>query len=130
MIDKKATLQMNMKIWILTIIVIVVTISCLLCLIPLIAFSFIWMPVLLLSVPFLGLMYLILKTLKLEHIPQKGYYKVYDFLFYGSDKVRKVLWQTAYDAMVYLYPQQKWKCMNYGFSNLLHDKGESVTLKT
>lgn len=69
MIDKKATLQMNMKIWILTIIVIVVTVSCLLCLIPLIAFSFIWMPVLLLSVPFLGLMYLILKTLKLEHIP-------------------------------------------------------------
>ncbi|KAM3131077.1 hypothetical protein pb186bvf_016775 [Paramecium bursaria] len=58
------------------------------------------------------------------------YHKVYDYIFYQSERPRKFLWQKLYDNLATLYPQDKqecfqifrWTSMNYGFA-LLTDKG-------
>lgn len=33
-----------------------------------------------------------------------------------------------YDLMVYLYPQMKWRCMNYGYAALDKSDGHSLHL--
>lgn len=54
------------------------------------------------------------------------YYYLYDWVFYKSETPRRLLWQHLYDSLCWLYPQTRWKVMNYGFA-LLNDDGKLIT---
>ncbi len=89
--------------------------------------SFLWAPLLILNLPFILLGLLVLRVTGLSHRLLLVYYAIYDFMFYRSEFLRKTLWQVMYDLMVYLYPQCKWRCMNYGYASLTPD-GKTLDL--
>jgi SAM-dependent methyltransferase len=82
----------------------------------LIVTSWIWIPLALIFSPFIIAAYFILRKTPLGAIVHDQYLKAYDFLFYGSEGVRRFLWQGFYDFICWLYPQVQWKVMNYGYA--------------
>ena len=50
-----------------------------------------------------------------------AYASGYDWLFYKSEGVRNFLWQEFYDLICWLYPQVRWRVMNYGYAVLNED---------
>jgi hypothetical protein len=65
---------------------------------------FIWIPLLIMNFPLMLIIFLIFKYTTAKEKVLDIYYKIYDYLFYKSDYLRKLLWQLMYDMMVFLYP--------------------------
>jgi hypothetical protein len=59
------------------------------------------------------------------------YAYIYDYIFYGSDSLRKVLWQKFYNFLCWYgqvlilryHPAENWQTMNYGYA-LISDDGK------
>ncbi|CAG9323369.1 unnamed protein product [Blepharisma stoltei] len=80
----------------------------------------IWVPILLFTTPFIllwaGIIYGILRLLGLWGTVAKQGTRFYDWLFFKSDKPRKFLWQQFYNFLCWMFPQEEWKTMNYGYA--------------
>lgn len=87
--------------------------------------SLMCLPFLVFFSPFWISVGLLVKLTRLGTYLNKYYLAAYDWLFYQSDKPRKVLWQFIYDSMCVFYPQQKWSTMNYGYA-VLNSNGKSI----
>jgi ubiquinone/menaquinone biosynthesis C-methylase UbiE len=86
-------------------------------------------PVLLITSPFwvsgLVIIYIILK---LFGIPVWKYViSVYNWLLFKSDKPRKYAWKTFYNILCWMFPQDEWRTMNYGYA-INTEKGHSILL--
>ncbi|CAD8083342.1 unnamed protein product [Paramecium primaurelia] len=66
--------------------------------------------------------FIIVKYTPIRHTFTKVYHKIYDYLFYQSEKPRKLLWGFIYDFMCAYFPLNKWRAMNYGYA-LLNENG-------
>ena len=53
--------------------------------------------------------------------------KVYDWLLFESDKPRKFAWRTFYNMLCWMFPQDEWKTMNYGYA-VSSDSGHTIRL--
>ena len=100
-----------------------------------------WLPIVLVNIPFI-IIFGILAKYTIVHFFKKKihshqnyqvgkpfkavYYYLYDWVFYKSETPRRLLWQQLYDSLCWLYPQTRWKVMNYGFA-LLNDDGKLIT---
>lgn len=51
----------------------------------------------------------------------------YDWLFFKSDKPRKFMWRNFYNVLCWLFPQDEWKTMNYGYA-INSESGHSIVL--
>ncbi|OMJ72880.1 hypothetical protein SteCoe_28572 [Stentor coeruleus] len=84
------------------------------------AISVIAIPILIITSPLwastLLVIYLLLKALGLSSIVSNKCSQIYDWLFFKSDKPRKFLWRNFYNALCYMFPQEEWKTMNYGYA--------------
>ena len=47
--------------------------------------------------------------------------KLYDWLVYGSEKPRMILWQGFYELMSWVNQDDDWVTMNYGYALLSND---------
>jgi len=94
----------------------------------LVATCFIWLPILIMASPLLLITFLLVKYTPVGNPVREAYYRLYDFLVYNSEKPRLFIWGFFYDAICFLYPQSKWKVMNYGYA-VLNENGHLVALK-
>lgn len=51
----------------------------------------------------------------------------YSWLFFSSNKPRKWVWQQFYSFLAWCFPQQEWKCMNYGYA-VSSESGHTIRL--
>lgn len=42
--------------------------------------------------------------------------KAYDYLLFRSGKPRRYLWNRFYNFLAWMFPQQEWRTMNYGYA--------------
>ncbi|CAD8214822.1 unnamed protein product [Paramecium octaurelia] len=72
--------------------------------------------------PITIVLFIIVKYTPVRNIFTKVYHKIYDYLFYQSEKPRKLLWGFIYDFMCAYFPLNKWRALNYGYA-LLNENG-------
>eukprot|EP00331_Platyophrya_macrostoma_P030803 CAMPEP_0176456934 /NCGR_PEP_ID=MMETSP0127-20121128/31605_1 /TAXON_ID=938130 /ORGANISM="Platyophrya macrostoma, Strain WH" /LENGTH=343 /DNA_ID=CAMNT_0017847031 /DNA_START=11 /DNA_END=1042 /DNA_ORIENTATION=- len=82
---------------------------------------FIWVPALIVMSPGLAVIFLLIKYTPLGKWLFNIYASVYDWAFYKSEGARNFLWQEFYDLICWLYPQVRWRLMNYGYAPLTED---------
>lgn len=99
-----------------------------------------WLPIVLVNIPFIIIFGILAKytiviiisfhskiiQIKVGKPFKAVYYYLYDWVFYKSETPRRLLWQQLYDSLCWLFPQTRWKVMNYGFA-LLNEDGKLIT---
>lgn len=84
-----------------------------------------WSPILFFNLPWIIVVSLLIRYTRLGNPAKNAYHAAYDWFFYKSEKPRQFLWQQLYDSLCWLYPQTRWKVMNYGYA-LLNDDGKLI----
>jgi SAM-dependent methyltransferase len=82
--------------------------------------SFLLVPVLVVTSPLwapgLLVLYVFLRLVGLWGWVRGRLYAVYEWLLYGSIRPKRYLWLKFYNFLCWLFPQPKWKVMNYGYA--------------
>ena len=92
---------------------------------------FLSMPIILISspiwLPSLILLYFLSKYLGYSTAIYKFFESIYTWLLFKSDKPRKWAWRNFYNILCWMFPQDEWKTMNYGYA-VESETGHTIVL--
>jgi hypothetical protein len=82
--------------------------------------SFIWIPIVILTSPVWGItllaFFLVVRYTRLGGPIKSVIFGIYNWVLYKSERPRSYLWRRFYDFLAWMFPQEEWKTMNYGYA--------------